>query len=319
MKARSVLTIGNFDGVHVGHCAILDQAALEGADRSLPVVAVTFVPHPLSILKPGREPLALMTRDQKIEALIAAGANTVEVFEPTPALLSQGPEPFLEQIVSEYAPAVIVEGADFRFGKDRQGDTETLAVLGSRFGFESTTVDQVQVSLQDQFVVPVSSSLIRWLLAAGRVVDVASCLGRSFKVTGYVVSGEKRGRQLGFPTINLELADSSSLMTPAPGVYAGLAGFENGGEHIAAISVGSQATFGGRSSLIEAHLLDFSGDLYGQSVTLSFDRWLRDQALFPSAGLLQDQLGRDVAHVRRWATREFKGGSAGKSFPVVVG
>lgn len=302
METHSVITIGNFDGVHIGHRAILEQARSEATQKSLPVIAVTFDPHPTSILKPGAEPPALMTRAQKIDALTAAGAETVDMLESTQALLDQTPEQFLERLIKKHAPAVVVEGTDFRFGKDRQGDLATLQQLGPRFGFEPISVPQVQVALKDQMLVPVSSSLIRWLLTVGRVADAEACLGGTFTITGRVVAGNKRGRQIGFPTANLDLSDGPGLITPAQGVYAGLAYLPNGDLPPAAISIGSQPTFGGRVPLIEAHLLDFDGDLYDQSITLSFNRWLRDQQRFPSSEALQAQLQRDIELTRQWST-----------------
>ena len=293
----TVLTIGNFDGVHLGHQAILARARRVG-DR---VVALTFDPHPAATLRPGSEPARLSTRADKIQRLRRAGADEVVVLEPTRELLGQTAEQFVAGLVRRYGPAAIVEGPDFRFGKGRAGDLAMLEQLGREHGFAVHVVPRVRTVLSDRLVAPVSSSLVRWLVAGGRVMDAALTLGAGFALAGAVTRGEQRGRELNVPTANLDPADWAGHVVPGDGVYAGIVELAGGARHGAALSVGVKPSFGEHRLTIEAHLLDFTGDLYGQRIRIAFARWLRDQYAFPDAATLRRQLQRDVARTRRWA------------------
>lgn len=297
MSERSVLTIGNFDGVHVGHRAILARARqmVPGAR----VVALCFDPHPARVLRPGTEPPRLMSQMQKAAALKAAGADEVVVLEPRPELLSLTPQQFVQQLVERYHPLAIVEGPDFRFGHDRTGDVQTLTDLGRQYGFQTLVVGPVDVVLDDLSVARVSSSLARWLTEQGRVVDVARCLGEPLAIDGRVVVGERRGRHLGCPTANIDPAALVGRALPADGVYAGWADLGNGRQWPAALSMGAKPTFPGSPRTLEAHLLDFDGDLYNRPLVVRFTRWLRDQRWYPSAEWLKRQIDADVRDVRR--------------------
>lgn len=292
------MTIGNFDGVHLGHQAIVARCCELAREKSATVKVLTFDPHPASVLRPGQEPSRLITAARKRELLLQAGADEVVILEPTPAMLSLEPHDFVAQLVADHHPIALVEGIDFRFGRSRAGDVNSLKVLGDEFGFATHIVPDVQVALSDHLLAPVSSSLIRMLLANGRVVDAALALGKAFELAGSVVQGDQRGRLLNIPTANLDAAAIIGRALPGDGVYAGAVELGDGSEHPAAISIGIKPTFAGRLRTIEAHLLDYTGNLYGQSITLRFHRWLREQQPFPSLEALKAQLHRDVAQVR---------------------
>lgn len=298
---RSVITIGNFDGVHAGHRAIIDRAIDAARGDASRVMALTFDPHPAAILRPGTQPPRLMSRDQKTAALRGAGVARVVIIEPTTALLSLSAEDFIRRVVKEHAPAAFVEGPDFRFGKDRAGDNATLATLGQTMGFDTHVVGRVSLPLHDQLLAPVSSSIIRWLLEQGRVADAARCMRSPLTLDAKIIKGDQRGRTLGTPTANLDPAALDGRVIPADGVYAATA-ITPGGRFPAAVSIGIKPTFKSAQPhrTIEAHLLDFTGDLYGQTLALQFHRWVRDQTPFPSLNALKAQIARDIAQIRRW-------------------
>lgn len=299
MPGPNVITIGNFDGVHLGHRSLLARARHVADQASARVVALAFDPSPQVILRPGQEPLRLIDLDAKARLLRDAGADEVRVLTPTVELLAQPPEAFVASLVEAFAPCAIVEGPDFRFGHARRGDNDLLARLGRAAGFAVHVVPPTFAALPDQSLVPVRSSLVRWLLRHGRVLDAGVCLGRAFDLAGVVVRGEQRGRTIGVPTANLDLAAFQGRALPADGVYSGVARLPGGAEFSAAISLGAKPTFRGTQRVLEAHLLGFSGDLYGQSITLSFSRWLRDQRPFPNLQSLRDQLARDLDQAGR--------------------
>lgn len=314
MATRTALTLGNFDGPHVGHTAIVKEArrlANEHADDTR-VVAITFDPPPLSVLRPGQEPPQLVHVDERVRRLREAGADDVEVITPTHELLQQTAEEFVEHLVERHHPVAVVEGPDFRFGRGRQGDMAFLESLGERHGFATLTVPRVEAMLSDLQVVPVSSSLIRWLVGRGRVADAATCLGRPFSLTAPVVQGEQRGRRIGIPTANLDQQALKPFIIPADGVYAGYATLDNdeaaprkdatdaSAVFAAAISIGTKPTFGQAALTVEAHLLDTDVDLYGRTLTIHFARWVRDQYPFPGVEPLIQQLQRDIAVTRGW-------------------
>ena len=265
------------------------------------MIGLTFDPHPAAVLRPGQEPSRLTTLTRKTQLLKDAGADEVIVLAPTTQLLSLSPEQFIEQLVERHAPATVVEGPDFRFGKARAGDVKMLGELGPRYGYETIIVDDAEVELCDHTLAPLSSSLIRWLLRHGRVADVARCLGRPYELSAAVVRGDQRGRTIDVPTANLDPAALVGRALPGDGVYAGEVMLPDGNARPAAVSVGVKPTFAGRARVIEAHVLDYHGDLYDQTITVRWTRWLREQQQFPSAALLKAQLRRDVEQVRCWA------------------
>jgi riboflavin kinase/FMN adenylyltransferase len=303
---RSIVTIGMFDGVHLGHRAILAEARHRAAEAGVTVTAVTFDQHPQAVLRPGSEPPRLLATPDKVRRLRDAGAQEVIVHDPSPELLTLAAEAFIAQIVEDHRPLAIVEGVDFRFGRGRRGDTPLLRELGERHGFEAVIIPKVEVPLHNHQLVTVSSSLCRWLVGHGRVADAARCLGEAFSLTARVAAGDRRGRTIGVPTANLEPADYAGYILPADGVYAGVATLATGETFNAAISVGPKPTFAGRTLTVEAHLLDYTAPdpdaLYDEPITLSFTRWLRDQYPFPSLEALKAQIARDLDATRKSAT-----------------
>ena len=301
MVESSVISIGSFDGVHLGHRAILDAAAALAQHHGAQVLAIAFDPHPAGAFDPAAAPLRLSLPEQKQSMLLSAGADRAILLEPTREVLSQTPNEFAQWLCGEHRPIAIVEGEDFRFGKGRAGDMTTLSELGRSLGFDVVAAATFHATLADMLTVPVSSSLIRRLLECGRVGDAARGLGRLYGVTGPVITGEKRGRTMGVPTANLDPKALAGIMIPAQGVYAGVVEVPDGTVHTAAVSIGAKSTFGMGEAAIEAHLLDFDGDLYERDITVRFARWLRDQQRFADQQELVRQMGRDIKRVRQWA------------------
>lgn len=296
--AGSVLTIGNFDGVHRGHQQLLAQGCLLAADTRGPLVVLTFEPHPLSVVAPAQAPVRLMTLDDKLAHLAALGADVTVVAESNRALLGMEAESFVRDVVvSRFRPSHVVEGASFGFGRGRRGNVELLRALGQSHGFELCVVGPISLQIQDGETVLVSSSLIRRLIEQGRVHQAALCLGRPYRLAGTVVPGHRRGRALGYPTANLMVDD---VLIPPDGVYSGLARVEDLSVP-AAISIGTAPTFGEGPRQIEAYLLDFEGNVYGQRIRLDLLRWLRPQETYSTAEVLIEQMHRDVAEVRSHA------------------
>ncbi len=294
----TALTIGNFDGVHRGHAALI-RSAREAVGPAGRVVVLTFDPHPAAVLRPEAVPPRLGTLEQRTGWLRALGADVVERLDPAAGVLGLTAEAFVDWFTERLAPSVVVEGADFRFGRGREGDLQTLVGLGAARGFRTLGVAPVLWPLVDHQLVRVSSSRIRRLLAEGRVRDAATLLGRPVEITGRVVSGEQRGRRIDVPTANLDHGDR---MLPADGVYAGLATDPEGRWHPAAVSVGRKPTFGGTVARVcEVHLVDWAGpsDLYGWTMRLRPVHWLRGMMRFAGPQPLVRQLRRDIERTRR--------------------
>jgi riboflavin kinase/FMN adenylyltransferase len=295
----SVITIGNFDGVHLGHRALIARCAQIAREQQARVVAITFDPSPAQVLGPGPSPAKLMDLPTRLATIRAAGADEVVVLRPDRALLSLSAESFVLERLLPMHPVAIVEGADFHFGKGRAGDVAVLSTLGQSHGFVAEVVPAATAVLENLHIVTVSSTFIRWLLKMGRVTDAAACLGGWFALGGEVCHGDQKGRTLNVPTANVDPSKSPDLALPGDGVYAAVATLADGSSHAAAVSIGIKPTFAGKARLVEAHLLDFQGDLYGQTIRLSFRRWLREQMHFPSVTTLKEQLQRDIALARR--------------------
>jgi riboflavin kinase / FMN adenylyltransferase len=292
---RTVVTIGNFDGVHIGHAALIRRAReiADGPGTTSRVVAMCFDPHPLTRLHPSSAPARLTTFARRAEQLGQAGADEVVRLEPSSRLLALTPEEFIGHLVQDLNPVAIVEGPDFRFGRGRAGDVGTLASQGAMHGFEVEVVPPVEAVMTDGTVATASSTLARWLVAQGRVRDAAAVLGREYEVEGTVVRGDQRGRELGYPTANL----STEGLLPGDGVYAGCGHLPDGREVPAAISVGSKPMFNGTARVLEAHLLaepDMSGlPEYGWEIRVRVSKWLRDQMKFGSIDELKRQIDND--------------------------
>ncbi|MFF0579657.1 bifunctional riboflavin kinase/FAD synthetase [Streptosporangium saharense] len=303
---RSVVTIGVFDGVHRGHQQMVARAVALAGRLGLPSVVVTFDPHPEEVVRPGTHPPRLTTARHRTELLAGLGVDAVCVLPFTLDFSHMSPDEFVQTVlVDRLHAAGVVVGENFRFGHKASGDVETLQTLGEKYDFVAEAVPLV--SNGDA----ISSTLIRERLAAGDMEAVALALGRPHRVEGVVVRGYQRGRQLGFPTANVESPEHTAI--PADGVYAGwLQGVSNGnlpavygGERWpAAISVGTNPTFEGVPRTVEAYALDRDDlDLYGAHVAVDFGRRLRANLRFDSIEALIEQMHADVDEARR-ITRE---------------
>lgn len=314
---RPVLTIGNFDGVHLGHRAIMNTVIERARLLGGVSVVLTFDPHPRKVLQPDRAPSLLATRDQKLEALEAIGIDIV-IMQPFDLEFAKiSPEKFVREIVYErIRPVEVFVGYDFHFGRDREGSMTALSEIGAGLGFSVTIIPEIRIDDGD-----VNSTRIRDLLAEGKVEEAETLLGRPFSVRSLVLKGERRGRTLGFPTANL--APENEIL-PAVGVYAGEIRVMSDGavdtgsntsnntsnntnkntrtdrRYSVVINVGHRPTFHENGRLLaEAHLLDFEGDLYGRAVELSFCHWLRSEEKFPGAEELKLQIAADVELARK--------------------
>ncbi|MEM7622285.1 MAG: riboflavin kinase, partial [Planctomycetota bacterium] len=256
-----------------------------------------------AVLRPGSEPARLTGFASRASLLRAAGADEVRRLVPDADLLRLDARAFLGHVARDFSPAVLVEGDDFRFGRARGGTVESLRDIGSDLGFRVEVVDEVEVELADQSRVRASSSLVRWLLASGRVEDAASVLGRPYAVSGVVRMGDRRGRTIGFPTANIDFETEP----PADGVYACLAtlpgggGVRGGAVLPAAVNVGSRPTVDGVARRVEAHVLGWDGAIgaYDWPLAVHFIRWVRDQVRFGGLDELTTQLALDCERVRR--------------------
>jgi riboflavin kinase/FMN adenylyltransferase len=291
MAPPAAVTIGNFDGVHLGHRAIIERLRLlAGATESVPTV-LTFDPHPQAVLR-GHAPLALATPERKLELLEAAGVARVVVLPFDRSVSQIEPEAFVRDILlARLGARAVVVGANFRFGHKARGDVAMLAELGATLGFAFDAVPLSQLEGR-----PLSSTEIRKAIAGCDVAWAAKALGRPHCVPGRVIRGKGRGVGLGFPTANLQPPEG--FCVPGLGIYAGH--LLVGGERLpSAISVGTNPTFGENPVSLEAYALDFTGDLYGEEGVISFAAWLRAEQAFPSAEALAQAIAGDVAGVRR--------------------
>lgn len=299
---RSVVTVGVFDGVHRGHQQVISRAVATAAARGLSCVVVTFDPHPVEVLRPGKHPPVLTPVGRKTELLRQLGVDAVCVLPFTVELSHHSPEEFTHEIlVSALHAAVVVVGENFRFGHRAAGDVDLLRKLGERFGFsvEGCILERRLVDGNNNVEQPIySSTYIRACVAAGDMVSAAAALGRPHRIEGLVVRGDQRGSELGFPTANL--APPAFTALPADGIYVGWLRRARKDEPIpAAISVGSNPTFAGQARRVEAHLLDFTADLYGEQVTLEFVDWLRPMRRFDTTDQLVAAIAADVENTRR--------------------
>jgi len=289
-----VLTVGNFDGVHLGHQRILHAARSLGESSGAPVAAMALEPPPDLVLRPADTPQRLTPLPQKRELLARHGAGWVVVARADGELLGMSPEEFIDRVVvGRFAPSHVVEGPDFFFGRGRAGNVDVLRAAGRSRQFAVHVVQTVTLDMPEG-PQRVSSTLIRRLVAEGRAADAARCLGRPFALYGSVIAGAGHGRVIEFPTANI---DAGEQVVPADGVYAGRAEIA-GSELPAAISVGTKPTFGPTPRTIEAFLIGGGGDYYNQPMALSFLERLRDQRRFDGIKELRAQIAKDVQRVR---------------------
>lgn len=291
MRGR-VVALGNFDGVHLGHQKVLRRAEQVGRERGDIVVAATFDPHPRAVLKPGTEPKLLTTLELRREALLQYGADEVHVILFDRELSKKSPEEFVRDVlIGKLRATVAVVGENFRFGHKAAGTVRDLAQLMAENGGEAYTVPVRGADGDEE----INSTRIRELIAEGEVSHAAGMLGRAYLVRGEVVVGDKRGRIIGFPTANV--VPDPVAVVPAHGVYAGCVQVEEE-VYNACTNVGVAPTFQRGESRIEAHLLDYEGDLYGKTVDVSFTDRIRGEKRFSGVEELKAQIAQDVELAR---------------------
>ena len=287
------LSIGNFDGVHRGHAFLLSELKRLARITEGPAVVFTFNPHPATILRPSFAPKPLTTIERREKLLIAQGIDHVIACAPTQDLLNLSPNQFFRDVVRGTLHAKsMVEGPNFFFGKDRTGDVELLEELCDADGIKLSIVE----ATKNQGAV-VSSTSIRQMITDGKIEEANGLLTEPYQICGLVVPGAQRGRDLGFPTANL--ADIPVLI-PGPGVYGGSCSLGSS-RHLAAIHIGPNPTFDEGQCKVEVHLLDFSGDIYDQKITVDVETRVRDVMRFSSIEDLQQQLDQDILKVRQKA------------------
>lgn len=301
---RAVITIGAYDGVHRGHRAVIAQVQARAAELGARSVVVTFDRHPASVIRPDAAPRLLTNPAQKLELLADTGVDATVVVPFSPEQARETPVDFVERvIVNALRTQAVIVGSDFHFGHMRQGNITLLREMGERHDFTCEPV--VLVPRADGVDEPISSTAIRRALAGGEIETATRLLGRALEVRGTVVTGDQRGRTIGFATANVEIPNGMCL--PSDGVYAGLYRRPDGSEHACAINLGRRPTFyvNAEHSLLEAHLLDFAGDLYGEDAAVTFVAFLRSEKQFAGIDELKTQLKLDVEHARV-AVRTYK-------------
>ncbi|MBN1803933.1 MAG: bifunctional riboflavin kinase/FAD synthetase [Sedimentisphaerales bacterium] len=314
IKEGCVLTIGNFDGVHLGHQEIISTAKKLAGRRNTELVLMTFEPHPAAILYPERAPGVLTPMILKKHLLDQFGVDCLVILQSSYRILNLSPEAFVDEfLLKPSKPSVVVEGEDFNFGYGRSGDVETLKELGKKFGFELVVVPGKQIVLADEQNTRVSSTLIRHLLHKGKVADAAHALGRYYRLSGRTTPGKGKGRQLGFPTANIEPVNR---IIPAEGVYAGYVEITDTEDQLcqskskipAAFSIGRAKTFiSDHPLLVEAHILEQeTDDLYGKFLAMDFVRFIRHQQKFDSPRHLSAQIAKDCQRAKQILDADFK-------------
>jgi riboflavin kinase / FMN adenylyltransferase len=294
---RTVVTIGAYDGVHLGHQAVIEEVKRRATRDEAMSVVLTFDRHPATVVRPESAPQLLTSPEQRLELLAATGLDATVVLRFDEAQSKETPESFIERVLIDgLAVKIVVVGQDFHFGSHRDGNVRLLEEYGVDHDFVVDPVDLVVRA--DGIDEPISSTAIRRALAGGDVELATGMLGRPHEVRGTVVGGDKRGRQIGFPTANVHVPNSVCL--PADGVYAGWYERPDGTIYPCAINLGRRPTFHEHAdhSLLEAHLLDFDDDLYGEPAEVRFEHFLRSERKFDGIEAIRAQLVHDVEHAR---------------------
>lgn len=294
---RTVITIGAYDGLHHGHQAVISQVRSLASERNARSAVVTFDRHPATIVRPESAPRLLTDHDQRMELLEATGIDAAVVLPFDEAQSQEVPLAFVERVLVKcLRTECVVVGDDFHFGRHREGNVALLREIGATYGFDVEPIHLVPRG--DGIDEPVSSTAIRRALAGGNVTLAAEMLGRPYEARGVVVKGDQRGRLLGFPTANVEV--SNRVCVPADGVYAGWYERPGAEVHPCAINLGRRPTFYEHAdhSLLEAHLLDFDRDIYGESARVRFGYFLRSERKFEGIDALVAQLTHDIQHAR---------------------
>jgi len=281
----AAVALGNFDGVHVGHLAVLRVAKACAPDA--PLAAAVFAPHPRRYFAPDAPPFRLSSDTLRADWLSAAGVERLYVLPFDDDLRAMSPEAFAANVLSQgLGAACAAAGADFRFGQDRAGDMDALAAFGEAMGFKAAAAEPVEAAGGIA-----SSTRVREALRAGDTATAQAILGRPWAIDGIVSKGDQRGRVLGFPTANLPLGD---ILRPRAGVYAVTAQLESGETRKGVANIGKRPTVGGTEERLEAHLFEFDRDIYGQRLIVEINAFIRDEQTFDTLEALKDQIARDV-------------------------
>ena len=287
----SIVALGNFDGFHLGHQAVVGRAVARGFHERRPVIVATFDPHPVKFFRPEVPPFRLTTLDQREVLFAHAGADAMLVFEFGAELASMDAEAFVAEVLAKRIGAVgVVTGDDFSFGKGRKGDAALLATLGPEHGVAAEAVSQVVLDGER-----ISSGRIREALVDGDTGTATHMLSRDYAIEGVVQRGDRRGRELGYPTANLELGD---YLRPKYGIYAVRVTLDDGSEHPGVASLGVRPTFEPPQELLEANLFGFEGDLYGRKVEVALHAFIREERKFDGADALVAEMQKDEAKAR---------------------
>lgn len=307
-----VLTIGNFDGVHLGHQEILSIAKNIAEKKHAEFIAMTFEPHPVAVLYPQKAPGVLTALELKELLLAQSGVDCLILLKDCAELLSLSPEDFVQKfLVENISPGAVVEGHDFNFGAQRAGDIDTLQKLGVNNGFEVSVIEPRTIKLSTGQIVRVSSTMIRYMLESGHVIDAATSLGRPYRLVGEIIPGRGVGKKLGFPTLNMK---KPNQVIPAEGVYAGFVRIGQNIEEVifskkaipAAYSIGQARTYGDQFPLlIEAHLLEENiENVGGKFMAMDFIRRIRSQHKFKSPEKLSTQIAKDCQQAKKILNEE---------------
>jgi riboflavin kinase/FMN adenylyltransferase len=287
----SIVALGNFDGFHLGHQAVVGRAVARAFHERRPVIVATFDPHPVKFFKPDVPPFRLTSLDQREHLFAHAGADAMLVFRFDKALATTGAEDFVRDILAgQIGAAGVVTGDDFTFGRGRKGDVETLRTLGEQHGIAAEAVAPVLID-----GIRVSSGRIREALEAGDTAVATRLLTRDFAIAGVVEPGDARGRELGYPTANLSLSD---YQRPRYGIYAVRVTLDDGCEHPGVASLGVRPSFAPPRELLEAHLFGFDGDLYGRGIEVALHAFIREEKKFDDVPALVRHMREDEAAAR---------------------
>jgi len=306
IKRGSVMTIGNFDGVHLGHHEVLSAAKHIATKNQTTLIAMTFEPHPVAILYPEKAPGVLTPLELKRHLIARYGVDCLIVLKDRAELLNLSPEDFVGRfLIENIRPSAVVEGHDFNFGAKRAGNIDTLQKLGAKHGFDVSVIEPKEIKLSTGQVVRVSSTVIRYMLESGHVADAAAALGRPYRLVGEIIPGRGIGKKLGFPTLNMKMPEQ---VIPAEGVYAGFVRVGETLENIfsskdtiaAAYSIGQARTYGDEFPLlIEAHLLkEDTGTMAGRYMAMDFIERIRSQHKFNTPEELSAQIAKDCQNAK---------------------
>lgn len=292
----TAVSVGAYDGIHLGHSKVLTTVAALAAERDLAAGVITFDKHPAAVLRPENAPLLLTDHEQRVELFASLGVDYLYLLEFDRKRSETSDRDFVEDVlVGRMNAKLIVVGNNFHFGKARAGSVDSLRDFGDEMGFEVISLDLLG---EEEAVEPISSTAIRRALAGGDIAAVNRMLGRCYEVRGTVIQGDQRGRTIGFPTANIAFA--SGRAWPAEGVYAGWANLHDGRRVPAAINIGMRPTFHRHAEepVLEAHLIDFDEDLYGQTLGVEFVSFLRSERRFSGIDEIAEQLKKDVDAAR---------------------